>query len=211
MLLLEFLRSVKIPPVGYFTIPLRHKELQVDSPLGGNLLLPSRFYNQSVLRSRIRQSQNVHPISSDQHTINNGGNNPTISWNTAPIGITGSLLMLVLSLHLCAPYFRNFNYTHDSFGTCINSSLSGTIIVNPGSSGLPQLNSSASLQMRCAILRNLSNTNNWPQLSNFPSGSPLINSGKYPDFTIQERLQLFVAISILQQILVQDWYIDANY
>ncbi|MFE3846811.1 PKD-like domain-containing protein [Flavobacterium sp. LB3P45] len=72
-----------------------------------------------------------------KYTISNGGTNPSIAWNPGPANFIGSYDSAagVYTISGSSAVAGTFNYTISTASSCINSSLTGQITVNPNPVG----------------------------------------------------------------------------
>ncbi|MBP2282906.1 hypothetical protein H4V97_001224 [Flavobacterium sp. CG_23.5] len=77
------------------------------------------------------------PIIPIKYTISNGGSTPTIAWNPGPANFSGSYDAAASAYTISgfSAVAGTFNYTISTAGSCVNSSLTGSITVNPNPMG----------------------------------------------------------------------------
>ncbi|SEA91110.1 hypothetical protein SAMN05443667_111142 [Flavobacterium gillisiae] len=136
--------------VGTFSYTVTTQGLCSNPSLSGTITVnPDSTINLSLGTGTDNQTKCINTaITPIKYTINNGGTNPTISWNPGPANFTGSYDTAagVYTISGSSLVAGNYNYTVTTAGTCINSSLSGTITVNPNPAG------SATTQIICSGL-----------------------------------------------------------
>jgi hypothetical protein len=125
--------------VGTFSYTVTTQGLCSNASLSGTITVnPDSTINLSLGAGTDNQTKCINTaITPIKYTISNGGTNPTVSWNPGPASFTGSYDTAagVYTISGSSAIAGNYNYTITTAGTCINSSLSGTITVNPNPTG----------------------------------------------------------------------------
>jgi hypothetical protein len=128
-----------------------------------------------------------------KYTISNGGTNPSIAWNPGPANLIGAYDSAagVYTISGSSAIAGIFNYTITTAGSCINSSLTGQITVNPNPVG------SANAQTICsgsttsvALNSNVSGTTfTWTAaIQSTPTGGTITGSGNSSGSSIAQTL-----------------------
>jgi len=125
--------------VGTFNYTVTTQGLCSNAFLSGTITVnPNSTINLNSATGADNQTKCINTdITPIKYTISNGGNNPAIAWNPGPASFTGSYDTAagVYTISGSSSVAGNYNYTITTDGTCINSSLSGTITVNPNPVG----------------------------------------------------------------------------
>lgn len=134
--------------VGTFSYTVTTLGLCNNASLSGSITVnPDATINLNLGTGSDNQTKCINSaITPIKYTISNGGNNPSISWNPGSANFTGSYnsAIGVYTISGSSAVAGTFNYTISTTGSCINSSLTGQIIVNPNPVG------SAASQIICS-------------------------------------------------------------
>ncbi|MFB0904093.1 MAG: T9SS type A sorting domain-containing protein [Nonlabens sp.] len=179
--------------VGTFSYTVTTQGLCSNASLSGSITVNSdSTINLNLGTGSDNQTKCINaPITPIKYTINNGGTNPTIAWNPGPAGFTGSYAGGVYTISGTSSVAGTYNYTITTSGTCINSSLSGTVTVNPNPTG------SANVQTICsgsttsvALNSNVSGTTfTWTAaIQSTPTGGTITGSGNSSGSSIAQTL-----------------------
>jgi hypothetical protein len=125
--------------VGTFSYTVTTQGLCSNASLSGSITVnPDSTINLNLGTGSDNQTKCINtPITPIKYTINNGGTNPTITWNTGPANFIGAYDSAagVYTISGSSAVAGTFNYTISTAGSCINSSLTGQITVNPNPVG----------------------------------------------------------------------------
>ncbi len=125
--------------VGTFSYTVTTQGLCSNPSLSGTITVnPDSTINLNLGTGSDNQTKCINsPITPIKYSISNGGTNPSISWSPGPANFIGAYDATagVYTISGSSAVAGTFNYTITTAGTCINSSLSGTITVNPNPVG----------------------------------------------------------------------------
>ncbi|MFE3870907.1 PKD-like domain-containing protein [Flavobacterium sp. ZS1P70] len=125
--------------VGTFSYTVTTQGLCSNASLSGSITVnPDSTINLNLGTGSDNQTKCINSaITSIKYTISNGGTNPSIAWNPGPANFIGSYDSAagVYTISGSSAAAGTFNYTISTAGSCINSSLTGQITVNPNPVG----------------------------------------------------------------------------